>query len=236
LKTLVIGDIHGCYIEMQELIEKAGLNDQDKIIALGDIIDRGPDSISVIDFFIKRENTECVLGNHESKHIKIFNGSLKPSPSQEIEINKMTVDKYKRIIKYFKSLPHFIEFPEALIIHGIFEPDTLFNNQKKNVLVGSMSGESYIMAKYSKPWYEYYNNEKPLIAGHHDYSKKGEPVVYNDKVYLIDTGCCYGKNLTGIILPDYKFVTVGSRKNYWGIEMQNYKKIKRDQNENSDCF
>jgi hypothetical protein len=41
MKTLVIGDIHGCFAELQELLEAAGLLEGDAIIALGDIVDRG---------------------------------------------------------------------------------------------------------------------------------------------------------------------------------------------------
>ncbi len=51
MKYLIIGDIHGCYEEMQQLLDKVGLNAEDQIIALGDIVDRGPDPASVFEFF-----------------------------------------------------------------------------------------------------------------------------------------------------------------------------------------
>ena len=51
MKTFIIGDIHGCFTELQELLDKAGIADDDRIIALGDIVDRGPDSVQVLDFF-----------------------------------------------------------------------------------------------------------------------------------------------------------------------------------------
>lgn len=44
MQTLVIGDIHGCYIELQALLEKAGLNEGDSIISVGDFVDRGPET------------------------------------------------------------------------------------------------------------------------------------------------------------------------------------------------
>jgi serine/threonine protein phosphatase 1 len=43
-KTLVIGDIHGCSIELQALLDKAGLGDGDAVIGIGDIVDRGPET------------------------------------------------------------------------------------------------------------------------------------------------------------------------------------------------
>ncbi|MCK4961662.1 MAG: metallophosphoesterase [Anaerolineales bacterium] len=48
MRTLVIGDIHGYYVELQELLEKADLTREDKIIALCDIVDRGPKSAEVL--------------------------------------------------------------------------------------------------------------------------------------------------------------------------------------------
>ncbi|MBI4864540.1 MAG: metallophosphoesterase [Candidatus Riflebacteria bacterium] len=49
-KRLLIGDIHGCFRELQDLLDEAGLAESDEIIALGDIVDRGPDSVRVLDF------------------------------------------------------------------------------------------------------------------------------------------------------------------------------------------
>ena len=39
-RTFVIGDIHGCYAELQELLGKAGLSSSDEIIALGDVVEK----------------------------------------------------------------------------------------------------------------------------------------------------------------------------------------------------
>jgi predicted phosphodiesterase len=44
MKTLIVGDIHGCYLEFQELLARSGIAKSDEIIALGDIVDRGPET------------------------------------------------------------------------------------------------------------------------------------------------------------------------------------------------
>jgi len=51
MKTMIIGDIHGCFNELQALLDKTGVADDDRILALGDIVDRGPDSVQVLDLF-----------------------------------------------------------------------------------------------------------------------------------------------------------------------------------------
>jgi hypothetical protein len=46
--------------------------------------------------------------------------------------------------------------------------------------------------------------------------------VVNEHVVLIDTGCCYGKALSAVLLPDFSILQVKSRRNYWGVIKQQY--------------
>ena len=62
MQTLVIGDLHGCYLELQALLEKAGLGNSDSIIALGDIVDRVPETPQVLDFFKKTSHARALMG------------------------------------------------------------------------------------------------------------------------------------------------------------------------------
>ena len=207
------------------MLDKAGITAQDKIIALGDLVDRGPDSMEVVHFFTTHKNAACILGNHEAKHINIFWGTLKPAPSQQLVIQKITTLEHAEMVNYFESLPQYLELDNAIIIHGMLEPDIPLKQQQKKVLIGATAGELLFKRKYEKPWYEYPHGDKPIIAGHHDYSGTGKPMVINDKIFLIDTGCCYGNNLTGLLLPEFRLISVKSRKNYWGIARQSYRKI-----------
>ena len=69
-RTLIVGDIHGCYIELQALLDKAGLGDGDAVIGIGDIVDRGPETPQVVEFFQNTPNTMAIMGNHERKHAR----------------------------------------------------------------------------------------------------------------------------------------------------------------------
>ena len=68
MRKFVIGDIHGCYDELMELIEMIGLTDEDWLISLGDIVDRGNKSKEVYEYFLNRPNSLVLMGNHERKH------------------------------------------------------------------------------------------------------------------------------------------------------------------------
>ncbi|MCH2195264.1 metallophosphoesterase [Kordia sp.] len=56
-KTYIIGDIHGCYDEFIELIAQIGVTDDDLVISLGDIVDRGNKSVELYHYFKNRKNS-----------------------------------------------------------------------------------------------------------------------------------------------------------------------------------
>ena len=64
-KTIVIGDIHGCYDELQQLLAEVDRKPENRLISVGDVITKGPENLRVFKFFQTRGNAEAVLGNHE---------------------------------------------------------------------------------------------------------------------------------------------------------------------------
>jgi len=214
-KTLIVGDIHGCHAEFMALLDKAGLAADDEIIALGDIVDRGPDTVRVLEFFQKEINTRSLLGNHERKHIRSFQGRIRPALSQLISRRQIGEQRYPGLCTFMDSFVRFLELPEAILTHGFFEPNIPLSDQKEDVLIGAMRGDIYLQQTYDRPWYEYYNEDKPIVVGHLDYSRNGQPFIYQDRVFCIDTGCCHGGALTGLLLPSFRLISVRSKKDYW---------------------
>lgn len=67
-RLVFVGDVHGCYSELEELIDKkiGGLDDETTLVLLGDIVTKGPDSEKVVDFILKhKDNVKLVLGNND---------------------------------------------------------------------------------------------------------------------------------------------------------------------------
>jgi serine/threonine protein phosphatase 1 len=104
MKTLVIGDIHGCHIELQALLDKAGLGDGDTLLAVGDIVDRGPETPQVLDFFRDTPRTLTLLGNHERKHVRAARGETQLSVSQRISQMQLA-DAYPGAVAWMSALP-----------------------------------------------------------------------------------------------------------------------------------
>jgi hypothetical protein len=214
LNTLIIGDIHGCYMELQALLDKAGLGSGDAVIGIGDIVDRGPETPQVVEFFQKAPNTRAIMGNHERKHVRAARHEVKLSISQQISQAQLG-QAYPEALAWMSGLPLYIELENAIIVHGYLEPGISLEQQNPSVLCGTMGGEKILRQRYDRPWYELYNADKPVIAGHYNYTGTDQPFIFRDKVYGLDTDCVTGKALTGILLPSFQFVSVPSRGNLW---------------------
>lgn len=208
MKIYIIGDIHGCYDELMDLIAQAGITNQDRIIALGDIVDRGNKSKEVYEYLKNRPNTIVLMGNHERKHQK---GLL--SYAQEIVKVQFGPD-YDSFLNWINTLDYFYETETAIIVHAFFEHDVALEQQKKEVLCGSTSGDRYLGKKYpeGKYWTDFYTGEKPVIYGHHVVGDL--PKIHNN-TYGIDTGACHGGYLTAIELPGFIIHQVKAQKDYW---------------------
>lgn len=213
MTQLIIGDIHGCNYELQQLLDKSGIGNNDEIISVGDLVNRGPESLEVFQFFRDTPNATAIMGNHEWNHLRAQSGELPPSFATLLTYWQMS-DQYSAFLEYISTLPLYMDLPDALILHGFFEPHISLNEQEKRILLGVMSGEKYLQKTYDQLWYTYYDADKPIIVGHRDYSGEQQPLIHNN-VYGIDTRCVYGGSLTGVLLPQFEIISVPARRDHW---------------------
>ena len=216
MRTLVIGDIHGCFAELRDLLDSAALSKEDQVIALGDFMDRGPDSPSVLAFLRDSENARSLKGNHERKHLLSSRGIIRPALSQMLTRTQFDEDSYARALEYLEELPVFIELQDAILVHGFWKPGLHLQDQDPLVLQGTMTGQYRLGHHLEGPWFEAYDGPKPLVVGHQDYLHTGEPLIVGGRVFCLDTGCCRGGRLTALALPEFRIFSVKSRRDYWG--------------------
>lgn len=214
-RTLVVGDIHGCFEELCRLLDRAALGTDDEIVALGDILDRGPAPDAVLEFFSTRRHVRSLMGNHEEEHVRCFRSGARLDLAQRITQRQLGEERYAHACAFMSSLDCYLDLPEALLIHGFYEPGLPIWKQKAEVLIGTTTGEHYLRTKYRQPWYELYDGKKPIIVGHRNHLGNGQPFVYKDTVFCIDTGCYWGDRLTGLVLPEFHFVSVKARQDHW---------------------
>lgn len=223
VKTFIIGDIHGCYEELQDLLNAAALASDDQIIAIGDLVNRGPDSARVWDFFTHNVSSHIfsLMGNHEHKHLRAAYGKYQPSLSMLLTRWQFN-QGYHEALCAMRDMPLSVDLPEALIVHAYYEPGLPLAEQQDRVLLGTLGASKYLRRTYKQPWYRLYDGEKPLVVGHKDMSGCHEPFVYQDRVFGLDTGCVYGGKLTGLLLPDFKLISVPARDTHWQNILSRY--------------
>jgi serine/threonine protein phosphatase 1 len=202
---------------MSDLIDAAGLSSDDRVIAVGDLVDRGPDAPRVLEFFRSTRNARAIMGNHERKHVRSLRREIRPALSQTITRRQFGEDRYPEAVAFMDALPRFLELPKAVVVHAFFEPGVALREQKEAVIVGTMSGEAYLTRTYARPWYELYDGDRPIIVGHHNYLGTGQPFIYRNRVFGLDTGYCFGGRLTGLILPEFRLISVRARRNHRSV-------------------
>lgn len=65
MSTYVISDVHGQFNSYEKMLKKIQFDEHDVMYVLGDVIDRGPDGLHIIEDIMKRKNIFLILGNHE---------------------------------------------------------------------------------------------------------------------------------------------------------------------------
>lgn len=168
----------------------------------------------MLEFLRDTPNATTLLGNHERKHLRAAQGHTTLALSQIIAKHQLG-DRYAEWLDYFTTLPHYIDLPDALLVHGFYEPGVPLEHQRESVLVGTLSGEAHLLDNHPRPWYDHYDGPKPLVFGHHDYLRTGHPLIRDHRIYGIDTGVVHGGWLTALILPGFEIVRVRGRRDYW---------------------
>lgn len=118
---IVIGDVHGCYDTLMELIKQFPPNQE--LCFCGDLIDRGTDSSKVVEF-VKSNNHQCALGNHEKMMVDFIADSQGAYGYKDnswlYSGGNTTLESYgsdKQLdehVKWMGTLPTILEFPEIV--------------------------------------------------------------------------------------------------------------------------
>ena len=140
----VVGDIHGHLLSFQKLLQRISLNPGDKLVSLGDIIDRGPSSSSVLAHFMETDSFYLIRGNHEDMMLRcICKGKnrackswLKYGGEQTLESFGLKPDELTRLPKnvcdFLNSTPSQIILKNYLLVHAGINPDKTLDLQTEN--------------------------------------------------------------------------------------------------------
>ena len=199
--TYVIGDVHGCFYTLQNLV--SCLPKDAELIFVGDLCDKGYFSKEVITFVVDNGHA-CVKGNHEylmQTYLEdaIIHDKHSPWSSDKRYGGLPTLDSYQNDhakmlehLEWIKGLPIYLERDKYFITHGFALP---FYAHRGN----PEYNREYLLNRYEKGM-QVDNEEVINIFGHCVFDE----VVSGENFYGIDTGCSYGKKLTAIQLGTMK--------------------------------
>jgi len=209
-KTIVIGDIHGCYEELVSLLEKAHFADDDRVVAVGDLIVKGRRNREVLDLFSSDARFSSVIGNHDLAILSFWRcqpSTLKKSQEKARVELEPAREKY---FAYLASLPFMIDLGDYVVVHAGVRPGIDLWDQIPADLTELRSLGADRTSRDGTPWFDVYDGEKTILFGHWP---SPEPRRAKRAIGL-DTGCVYGNCLTGYILETREFIQVPAREVY----------------------
>jgi serine/threonine protein phosphatase 1 len=121
-----ISDIHGEYDLFLSLLDEIKFCGQDKLIVLGDIIDKGADSVKLLNLIRSLNNAECIMGNHEYAFLQYYRSLMKDSP-QDFDAVLDKLQKYFtgdgkllswEAVDWLESLAYYTEYPDFICVHS----------------------------------------------------------------------------------------------------------------------
>ncbi|HVF86735.1 MAG TPA: metallophosphoesterase [Pyrinomonadaceae bacterium] len=209
-RTIVVGDIHGCFDELSDLLDKAELGEGDSIVSVGDLIVKGPKNREVIELFSGGEQFSAVLGNHDRAILQFWRGGRKTlKPAQERCRDELAGER-ERFRDYLESLPAMIDLGSHLVVHAGVRPGVTLAAQTIEDLTELRTLGADRTSREGTPWYDEYDGEKIVLFGHWP---AAEPRRGRRAVGL-DTGCVYGFHLTAYVIETDEMIQVRARREY----------------------
>jgi len=246
IRIAAIGDVHGCMEELEELLQKIGFYDGkiDKIIFVGDLIDKGPDPVGVMTW-AKKWASCCffVMGNHEEKHLRyhMHERRVKKNPKYR---NPMTVSedflRTRQALLEIKDWDAFafmdtwnhyhylLDEGNHLVLHGGLLPGIKAEDMPPKIItrVRYLKSETEMahideITDTMPFWTDKYTGPEKIIFGHQPmFEVHSAPYAVG-----IDLGCVHGNKLCAYLLHENTFVTVPAKKTYFPLKISSTGKL-----------
>jgi serine/threonine protein phosphatase 1 len=188
----VVGDVHGCAEELDALLGRLSPSEDELVVFVGDLVNKGPDSEAVVQKVMGMDNCLTVRGNNEQK---VVDGRSDPGLSEESR-------------GFVESTPIVVSWGSNIVVHGGVSPAKPFRAHGPTDLLEARSicGNGYD----GTFWFERYERDARVFFGH---TVLDTPLDLGNAVGL-DTGCVYGGGLTAYDTESGEFVSVEADRTY----------------------
>ncbi len=237
----IIGDVHGCFDELIELLTQLGYSVEKrsngpgslaysvkapegrKVVLLGDLVDRGPkipEVLRLVMSMVQAGTALCVPGNHDIKLMRKLRG-------KDVQITHGLADSLQQLDK---ESPEFraqvSDFLDELVSHYVLDEGKLVvaHAGMKEEMQGRGSGKVRDFALYGETTGETDEFGLPVRYNWAAEYRGRAMVVYGhtpvpqpdwlNRTINIDTGCVFGGKLTALRYPEKELVSVAARETY----------------------
>jgi hypothetical protein len=220
-RRLFVGDLHGCRQELEDLLDKFGFEKgSDSLHSVGDVVGKGPDVIGTLQL-LKSYNARVVLGNHDSRLLEAATISKSKRDELQNEYLKSLGKDSEIWIEYIRSWPLWIEYDDLVMVHAGLEPGVAKIDLMRPFIlthIRTWDGLGIHLNRTQDPaWFDCISWPKTIVFGH--WAKRGQVNLKGLKG--LDTGCVYGRQLSGWCPETDSWVQVDSRAAYQAIPKQN---------------
>ncbi|MBR2591476.1 MAG: serine/threonine protein phosphatase [Oscillospiraceae bacterium] len=217
-RTLIITDLHGCYDECIQLLDKMAFDEEnDTLINLGDTIDRGPKIYETFTFLRdlkERMGDRCILirGNHEQMMLDASAGSRRDKELWYYNSGEKTVysfinhkHKIQEFRSWYEAMPYYYTEERFQCVHACLKDEDPAKNDVETLIWGrdtDYEGKLVLTghAPYRAPLY-FKGDGAVAIIEEGIWMKRPETGMI-----ALDTGCVYGNRLTGMVIEKDGFI------------------------------
>ena len=217
MRTLIIGDIHGCAREFEQLLSKLGFTPGSDVLYLtGDAFSRGPDPAGVWRI-IRDTGARMVLGNHDVRlpeRLRLLASGESvsvrwPNQLKTLEALKPAADT---LAPWLDSLPLWIDEPGFLLVHAGINPEKGLEGTSRDEFLTIRTWPP-VDGIVGPRWHDAYDPSGKLVVYGHD-APGGLVIKRRDDgspyVIGLDSGCIYGGQLSGYVLEEDRIEQVES--------------------------
>jgi hypothetical protein len=209
-RTLVVGDLHGCYDELLALLDAARFGAADRLVCVGDLVAKGEKSREVLELFIRDARFTSVLGNHDRAILRHWRGKRRRlKPAQEKCVAELEEGR-ERYAAFLGSLPLYRYLDTHVVVHAGLRPGVPLERQKPRDLTELRTLGHDRTSRVGTPWYEVYEGPQVALFGHWPSAQPRR----GPHALGLDTGCVYGYRLTGYVIETGELVSVPALRAY----------------------
>jgi len=212
-RTIIVGDVHGCARELEDLLSYVGLSRRDRLVMVGDLVVRGPEPRKVVTM-LRELGAQAVRGNHEDRLLRWRRSTRTPNEIHIGALTRRTAEDLKtRDWEYLEALPLWLDLPEhgVRVVHAGLVPGLSIEDQDPRTLMYVRTldhDREPCETRGARSWAHHYEGPEHVVFGH---NALPFPEIATHATG-IDTGAVYGGRLTAMVLREGEHVPPPDRR------------------------